>query len=247
MTENKQIVNEPSLYVNNLNPAWASNTTLTVAAGTCRDDGNDIDLELAASTTINGAVNGLNGLDTGSLANTTWYYIYVIGDSLKVNTTGCLVSTSATAPTMPAGYDVKRLIGYTITDGSAHFLKFYVEGNGKERIYVWDTKPSVVAAGSAVTYTAVDLSAGVPPLAQAIVGLKIALTPQAGGNLINVRPTGSAATDVAGLSASTTGVVKTGQLRAISALSSGVSKIDYVVSHASDSVDVKIDYFHYYI
>ena len=38
MTDNRQIVNQPNLYANGLDTAWASVTTLTVGAGTCRDD-----------------------------------------------------------------------------------------------------------------------------------------------------------------------------------------------------------------
>lgn len=67
-------------------------------------------------------VVGANGIDAGSLANTTWYSLWVIGNPLT-NTVAGLIGTSATAPTLPSGYTFKARVGWMRTDGSAHFLK----------------------------------------------------------------------------------------------------------------------------
>ena len=52
----------------------------------------------AVNLTVDITVSGVNGLDTGSEAASTWYYIWVIYNGTTV---AGLLSTSATAPTMP--------------------------------------------------------------------------------------------------------------------------------------------------
>ncbi len=69
---------------------------------------------------------GNGGLDTGSIANTT-YHVWLIqrSDTLVVD---ALFSTSATAPTMPTNYDRKRRIGSIIRLG-ATILAFTQTGD----------------------------------------------------------------------------------------------------------------------
>lgn len=76
-------------------------------------------------TMVGDASVGANALDAGSLANNTWYYLWVIYNGSTVASLG---STSSTAPTMPSGYTYKALVGAMITDGSANFLGFYQRG-----------------------------------------------------------------------------------------------------------------------
>lgn len=71
---------------------------------------------------------GTGSLDTGAIANSTWYHVWLIqrSDTLVVDV---LVSTSATSPTMPTNYDRKRRIGAMKTDGSAQWVKFVQLGD----------------------------------------------------------------------------------------------------------------------
>jgi len=78
------------------------------------------------SVTINAATTGANGLDAGSLSNSTWYYIWLISNG---TTTSGLVSASSTAPTMPSGYTYKKRVGSFITDGSATFKRISQKGS----------------------------------------------------------------------------------------------------------------------
>lgn len=78
-------VNASNLYVNGLQMLWLSTTTMSVNAGAARDSTGVQDIVLPAVTTINGATNGVNGLDTGTLGASTFYYVYVIGSSLGAN------------------------------------------------------------------------------------------------------------------------------------------------------------------
>jgi len=59
--------------------------------------------------------SGNGGLDTGSIANTT-YHVWLIQRS-DTGVVDALFSTSATSPTMPTSYDRKRRIGAIIREG----------------------------------------------------------------------------------------------------------------------------------
>lgn len=87
----------------------------------------------ALSLTINAATTGANGLDTGSLANNTWYHIWLISNGL---TTAALLSLSATSPTMPSGYVYKYRIGAQKTGGSATFNRVIQRGKRAQYVVV---------------------------------------------------------------------------------------------------------------
>ena len=98
---------------------------IDIAAGTCKDSTNTITLTLSAGTTIDIQTSGAGGLDAGSPANDTWYYIWLIY-STSTGLTDAMFSTSATSPTMPSGYDYKRRIrGAILTDGTADIIGFF--------------------------------------------------------------------------------------------------------------------------
>jgi len=71
------------------------------------------------SLTINSAGSGANGLDTGTLAASSWYSIWVIYNPMTKMTAG-LLSLSSTAPTLPSGYTYKARAGWVRTDATAN-------------------------------------------------------------------------------------------------------------------------------
>lgn len=76
------------------------------------------------SFTINALTVGANGLDTGALAANTWYAVWVImSSSVTSGSLAALLSLSATAPTLPAGYEHMVRVGWVRTDGSGNFLR----------------------------------------------------------------------------------------------------------------------------
>src|SRR3990172_7208651 len=94
---------------------------IDIAAGTARDS-TDVTNVLAGALTkrLDAAwAVGTNqgGLDTGSIANTT-YHIWLIKRS-DTGVVDALFSTSASAPTMPASYNYKRRIGSIMRVGGA--------------------------------------------------------------------------------------------------------------------------------
>jgi hypothetical protein len=62
------------------------------------------------SLDINANASGANGLDTGSFAINSWYYVWVIYNGTTATVAG-LISLSSTAPTMPAGFTYKARVG----------------------------------------------------------------------------------------------------------------------------------------
>jgi len=82
--------------------------------------------------TVDLDASGANGLDTGIPAVTTWYNLFLIGDTTGVAALAGLLSLSATAPTLPGTYDVFRRIGSVRCDslGPTVVLEAYNK-NGK--------------------------------------------------------------------------------------------------------------------
>jgi len=74
------------------------------------------------------ASSGAAGLDTGSEAASTFYHLWLIGKS--DGTTAALLSLSSSAPTMPAGYTFKQLLGGVANDGSSNIVPFHHDKDG---------------------------------------------------------------------------------------------------------------------
>lgn len=147
--------------------------TITVSPGITRDDTNTVNIK---RTTAAGNIslaslstgNGINKLDTGSLANNTWYYVYVV--SKADGTVGGLLSLSSSLPTMPSGYVYKRRIGMVRTNSSAVLHRQYTLDDGLVRqvLYLENTTTGdwLVANGVDVSHSAWDtitLTSVVPP------------------------------------------------------------------------------------
>jgi hypothetical protein len=97
-------------------------------------DGTNVDVlnfpSAVTKTTGPWAVGSGNGaLDTGVIATVfTWYHVHLI----KRPDTGIvdvLISLSATAPLLPAGYTLFRRIGSMIVDASSHWVAFTQNGD----------------------------------------------------------------------------------------------------------------------
>ncbi len=221
---NIRMVNGGTRYVNGLELTnGATNLLFTVAPGFCRDTTSTNDIYLPATgaavgtTSVSIAFAGLNGLDTGVAAASTFYAVYVISSSTRSNFTpsnpqqssfavpansflpfnylppGILVSTSFVAPLLPAGYDMYRRIGAVLTDGAIHLLPFsQIAINDANRLMWYDTPILVLNAGASAAWAAVSLVTAVPPIGQTSGKFVAGYTPTAGGDLAQLLRTGSA-------------------------------------------------------
>lgn len=128
-------VSLPRNYIGGLGIASAADVTndITIAVGEARDetDAQDITLASALTKQIDAAwAVGTNagGMDTGTVASSTSYYIWLILRS-DTSVVDALFSLSGTAPTMPTNYDYRRLIAFVRRNGSAAIQPFENQGD----------------------------------------------------------------------------------------------------------------------
>lgn len=119
-----------------------------IAAGVATD-GTSVDMmALAGAYTKTTAAwtvgNGNGSLDSGAIANNTWYHVHLIKRS-DTGVVDVLTSLSPTAPVMPFGlYDRARRIGSIKTNGSAQWTKFIQDGVN----FQWDIPVADVSASN---------------------------------------------------------------------------------------------------
>lgn len=136
-----------------------SSATFGIAVGIACDSTAVAMMALASAytkTASTWAVGSGNGsLDTGAIANTTSYHVWLI-QRPDTGVVDVLTSLSATSPTMPTNYTLKRRIGSMKTDGSAQWVAFVQDGD----LFQWLT---FVASNSTDPGTgAVSRTLGVP-------------------------------------------------------------------------------------
>jgi len=106
--------------------SYTSTTVVTIGIGevSTSDSGGTVHRfrKNTATTTVDFAVSGVGGLDTGAVAASTTYYIYADADATATTFTG-IASLSATTPTGVTNF--KRL-GYVITNSSSQLQSTYV-------------------------------------------------------------------------------------------------------------------------
>ncbi len=161
--------------------ATGTNATVSVSADAIcvKDSAGRQKVIGPVALSINSVAVGANGLDTGALAASTWYSVWVIWNGA---TPAGLLSLSATAPTLPAGYTHKARVGWIRTDATANKWPLAFRQAGKSVAYVVAPGTNVTALramasgpqGSVAappSYVAVAVGAFIPPTA-----VKIALT-----------------------------------------------------------------------
>lgn len=143
---------------------------IDVSAGQCVDSTGDYLLNGTALTkrldaTFTAGTNQ-GGLDTGTAASNTWYYIWAIRKDSDA-TVDYLISTSSSSPTMPSGYTYKRLISARKTKTSVAewepVLAHETAGGGE---YVAWVDPTLdVALATTLGASARSDAIRVPPIA----------------------------------------------------------------------------------
>jgi len=239
---NIPITNAGLLYITGMSLSFVDGTTVAVSAGQCRDHTNVNDILTTASANINVATPGIiNSLDTGTLAPNKLYYVWAVADSSKFQPTGFLISLSMTQPTLPFGYDMFRRIGAVLTNATAapntNVLKFYQTGDDALRTMWYDVAYATdITTGSSATYAPVNITVSVPAAAIEVVIYSV-FTPTAGGDKLQLRPTGASAVNgYAVLSGSVAAVAKTGHLRLPC---NATPSIDYKVTGSATALSVQ--------
>lgn len=229
-------------YFNGLgisNNAIIPNTKLDVATGSCLDSTGTFQLTLSTAVVINAASNGLNGLDTDSLAASTVYNVFIVADPVTQQTSGAMISAS-TIPLLPYGYSAYALIGYVTTDASAHFLAGYWSDNDSaRRTFTYDAPIIALSGGTQTSYTGVALTSFVPPVANTPVVIYSNFTANAAADIENLQgynSTGDAVTIIAPVAGATAHT--TSQNTVLAQLNTAAPSIKYKVSAGSLSLYV---------
>lgn len=118
-----------------------ASTTMSVSPGQAADTTAAAYMTLAATiakTTAAWAVgNAQGGLDTGAIANNTWYHFHLIRRP-DTGVVDVLASLSPTAPTLPANYTQFRRIGSGRTNGAGQWTAFLaLEDSGGAVEFLW--------------------------------------------------------------------------------------------------------------
>lgn len=142
--------------------ATDSDHDLDIAVGVARDGADSADIELTSALVKQldatwAAGTGAGAMQSGSsLSASTWYYIWAIYAS-GTGDVDVLASTSSSSPTLPSGYDKKRLIAKVRTDASANIVS--VDGTvGRLRsdpldAHGWEFVREITGGGSSYDFT----------------------------------------------------------------------------------------------
>jgi len=257
MVQNFPYANQSSLYVSGLLITYVTTTSISIGAGLARDSTNTIDI-LVGGQNYNGVsitppltitpivgvttINGALGLDTGTFAASSGYYIHLIAASSGLFPTSALISLSATAPTLPFGYDAFRMIGWVRTLATAIFAPFDNVGTGQD-IYFQYRTPIIMTAGVATAATTVGLLdttgavLSVPANNLKRVNLQVIYTPTTAANILSLSGFQTGVT----ITAANGQVIQTGyvsgQAQSVNAElycgnSAGVPSINYIIGTA---------------
>jgi hypothetical protein len=267
--QNDPVYSLPHLYVQGMNISVASTTVIAIAPGQARDMNDNIDMPVGFPNLqgnvypatlnlnylpplfLNSAVNGANGLDQGTLAASSNYLIWLIGDSRGYNQVAGLISLySSPFPLLPKGYDSSLLLGFAATNGSTQFTAGSILNYKNARAFYLSPEVSVLSAGNATTFTGIDLNSAIALGTDTgvIAYLDVKFTPAAIGDVVELRPTGSgtSSTNVTVISGIAAGIPQQ-QYQAIVCGVNGSShtSIDYLVTSSSDAVTILVAGYSY--
>lgn len=115
------------------------------------------------STNVAITTSGLDGLDTGVEAVSTWYHLWVIYNPTTF-VAGGLLSLSSSAPTLPSGFTHKSYVGAVRNDGSGNFVRFSQRGHvvhcAKQNVFT-NTAPGVADTYENIAVTQIPPTAGI--------------------------------------------------------------------------------------
>lgn len=151
--------------------------------------------------TVDISTSGANGLDTGSEAASTNYYLWVIYNPTTTTTAG-IISLSKTAPTMPSGYTYKALVGEFFNDSGSD-ISYINWWNG---IYFLDGDVADTAASGPTSLDLGNLTIGDVGIVNATLSagsglttgtLRLFVSKASGTAVINMHDSNTSATQTA--------------------------------------------------
>lgn len=240
----------PHLNINGGLISVLDNTTFQVAPVQARDLTNSNDILISVPVNVSFNAIGLNGLDTGAIDIKKVYYVYAISSSSGRGAPGYIVSLNPVRPYTPIYYDVYQRIGVVVTDASSHLYPMLEVGRGGEKHYQYYSAQTILANGSATSWTSVDLSSFVPLFATRVY-FSYGFTPTDAINVAALTATGSVNSPLIYLKGSVATVAINGGCDILCNLASisGIIKpaINYQVTAGTDVLTLSIIGFDDYV
>lgn len=151
----------PPGYIVGMRIAWTSVSSFQVSQGVCRSGLNQLNLVIISTLTVNMGTTGVLGIQTSdSELSSTWYGVWVIGDTSGVNNTTYILTEFGNVPD-ETGYDVFRRIGSVRNNSSSDLYRWANPDNiSADRFVMWDEPANVLELlvdGSATVYTNLDI------------------------------------------------------------------------------------------
>jgi len=239
---------DAAYYINGLgisNDATTPNTILNVAPGSCLDSTGTFQFNSNVVLSLNTALIGLGGLDTGTIAASTMYAVYAVWDAVHNKPAGIMLSLSLTQPYLPFAYGQFLLIGFVTIDSSSHIVKgYWSAGNSSTREFTYDVNQvTAVTAGTSSTLANVNLIAVVPNVNNTPVQILSSFVPAAANDVLVLQSGLSDAAGTQGIVVGqvaavtvTTGMKILAQTVVLSSISSPV--VNYKITGGTVAIDV---------
>lgn len=171
---NPQLYPLPSSFANlkcSVASSGGSSATYTADEIVVKDSSGNATLLTSFSASAALTSSGAGGLDTGSVAASTGYFVWAIYNP-STATAALMFSLSATSPTLPSGYTQYARVGAFFTDSSSHIMPFIQYGGLVQCVNTGSGLPKMATgtAGSVSTptYVSVAVTGFVPSTAAKI-------------------------------------------------------------------------------
>lgn len=261
VVKQEQVVNYPNLYVNGCDMTWVDNTHISISSGQMRDYTNTYDIIVqqpplglvqTPPLIVNFSINGIGGLDTGSIAASTWYSIYVIHDftGFRPPVAIASLSSSLSGVMMPEGYGTGRRVGRIITNVSSQIVKFITTPFAYNIKYVQlDVPISLVSNGSSTSFTAFNVTnlPAIPVFLKVNYSAASAANVLAIGSFGHTSNFGNAPIEIVGQVAGSTATQYFSQQIILPVVNGNFSSCSYAVTSGSDVANILLSSWEDYV
>jgi hypothetical protein len=198
---------------------------------------------IPAPLLLNFDINGVNGLDQGSISLSTMYAVYMIADSRYYLPTACIATLSSNVlPLIPKGYDSYRLIGFWGTDPGGLLLLGYYFGLTNDMTFYYAGQE--LAASLPTGAGDINLASVVPSVNNVQVGLQLTFSSATPGNILNLYNGFNSGSNYVLIYAQVANQIISEQVQLFTGpLVGGTPVVHYNITGAGDSATMYVTYF----
>jgi hypothetical protein len=232
----------PFSYMNGLGISNRASSTaiIDVAPGSTIDSTQTFQITTTSTLSASISTVGFGGLDTGTIAASSVYALYLVWDPVNSNPPGLVYSLSYTGPKMPFGYSAYKLLGYVTTSSGSVFLQgYWTAGNDNKRYFYFDSVQNVLTSGSSTTPATVNLATVVPNKQKTNVIFTYNYTSGTAGNQLVIYPLGTIGGTPLTVAAQVAGVAQYGELSMLTGINGSAANFRYTVT-ATGSANIFI-------